>query len=107
MVNLELISTRASVAPYFSFRIVTTKGIKAIIRDLSTNKAAGGEIPVNILKKSNFFFAELTIFFYIRLNAHVQFEQLKNTYNKKNERIIKRYYRPYICIYIRILLRDC
>ena len=38
-----------------------TKEIKAIIRDLSTNKASGDEIAVNILKKSNFSFDELTI----------------------------------------------
>ena len=41
-------------------RLATTEEIKAIIRDLPTNKAAGGEIPVNILKKSNFSFDELT-----------------------------------------------
>ena len=46
----------------FSFRLATTEEIKAIIRDLSTNKAAGGEVPVNVLKKSNFSFDELTIF---------------------------------------------
>ena len=34
----------------FSFRLATTEEIKAIIRDLPTNKAAGGEIPVNVLK---------------------------------------------------------
>ena len=45
----------------FSFRLATTEEIKAIIRDLPTNKAAGGEIPVNILKKSNFSVDELTI----------------------------------------------
>ena len=38
----------------FSFNLPLQKEIKAIIRDLPTNKAAGGEIPVNILKKSNF-----------------------------------------------------
>ena len=41
-------------------RLATTEEIKAIIRDLPTNKAAGGEMPVNILKKSNFSFDELT-----------------------------------------------
>ena len=45
----------------FSFRLATTEEIKAIIRDLPTNKAAEGEIPVNILKKSYFSFDELTI----------------------------------------------
>ena len=45
----------------FSFRLATTEDIKAIIRDLPTNKTAGGEIPVNVLKKSNPSFDELTI----------------------------------------------
>ena len=44
----------------FSFKLATTEEVKAIIRDLPTNKAAGGEIPVNILNKSNFSFDELT-----------------------------------------------
>ena len=35
----------------FSSRLATTEGIKVIIRDLPTNKAAWGKIPVNILKK--------------------------------------------------------
>ena len=43
------------------FQLATTEEIKAIIRDLPTNKAAGSEIPVNVLKKSNFSFDELTI----------------------------------------------
>ena len=55
------IKERYKVKENFSFRLVTTEEIKAIIRDLPTNKAAGGEIPVNVLKKSNFSFDELTI----------------------------------------------
>ena len=48
------IKERYKVKENVSFRLATTEEIKAIIRDLPTNKAAGGEIPVNILKKSNF-----------------------------------------------------
>ena len=55
------IKERYKVKENFSFRLATTEKIKAIIRDLPTNKAAGGEIPVNVLKKSNFSFDELTI----------------------------------------------
>ena len=55
------IKERYKVKENFSFRIATTEEIKAIIRDLPTNEAAGGEIPVNVLKKSNFSFEELTI----------------------------------------------
>ena len=55
------IKKRYKVKENFPFRLNTTEEIKAIIRDLPTNKAAGGEIPVNVLKKSNFSFDELTI----------------------------------------------
>ena len=54
------IKEQYKVKSNFSFRLATTEEIKAIIRDVPTNKAAGGEIPVNILKKSNFSFDELT-----------------------------------------------
>ena len=56
------IKERYKVKENFSLRLATAKEIKAIIRDVPTNKAAGGEIPVNILKKLNFYFDELTIF---------------------------------------------
>ena len=35
----------------FSFRLATTEEVKVIIRDLPTNKAAGGEIPVNLIEE--------------------------------------------------------
>ena len=44
----------------FSFSPTRKNEIVAIIKDLQNNKAAGGEIPLNILKKSNFTFDELT-----------------------------------------------
>ena len=44
----------------FSFSPTSKDEIVAIIKDLQNNKAAGGEIPLNILKKSNFTFDELT-----------------------------------------------
>ena len=48
--------------PWFIFHITDfLEDIKAITRDLSTNKAAGGEIPVNILRKFSFSFDELTV----------------------------------------------
>ena len=55
------IKERYKVKEDFSFRLVTTEEIKAVIRDLPTNKAAGGEIPVHVLKKSNFSFDELSV----------------------------------------------
>ena len=44
----------------FSFSPASKGEIVAIIIDLQNNKAAGGGIPLNILKKSNFTFGELT-----------------------------------------------
>ena len=44
----------------FSFRLVSKEEIQAIIKDLPSNKASGGEIPLNILKKSDFTFDKLT-----------------------------------------------
>ena len=65
------------------------KEIKAIIRDLPTNKAAGGEIAVNILKKSNFSFDELTICVNYALNNGTFPITLKNAskcYTRTQER---------------------
>ena len=45
---------RYKVKGNFSFRLATTEKIKTITRDLPTNKSAGGEIPVHILKNPIF-----------------------------------------------------
>lgn len=34
----------------FYFKPVTFKGIENVVRNITTNKVAGGEIPQNILK---------------------------------------------------------
>ena len=56
--SIVKIKEQYKVKSNFSFRLATAEEIKAIIREI--NKAAGGEIPVNILKKFNFSFDELT-----------------------------------------------
>ena len=43
----------------FSFRPVTTDEVKKVIKDLKTNKSVGGEIPIQILKESEFTFQYL------------------------------------------------
>ena len=48
--SIVKIEERYKVKGNFSFRLTTTEQIKAIIRDIPTNKAVGGEIPENILK---------------------------------------------------------
>ena len=48
------IKEQFTVKGNFSFRLATTEEIKAIIRDLPTSKAAGGEIPVKVLRNQIF-----------------------------------------------------
>ena len=55
------IKERYKVNENLSFRLATTEEIKAIIKDLPTNKAAGGEMPLNVLEISNFSFDELSV----------------------------------------------
>ena len=59
--SIVRIKERHKVKVNFSFRLATTEEIKVIMTDLPTNKAAGGEIRVTVLKNSNFCFDELTI----------------------------------------------
>ena len=79
----------------FSFRLATTEKIKAIIRDFPTNKAASAEIPVNILKKSDFSFDDLTIC--VMINGEFPIT-LKNAYvipvHKKDDPTDKTNFRP-------------
>ena len=82
----------------FSFRLATTEKIKAIIRDLPTNKAASAEITVNILKKSDFSFDDLTICVnYALINGEFPIT-LKNAYvipvHKKDDPTDKTNFRP-------------
>ena len=44
----------------FSFKAVSQEFVKNIVNDLSSNKAAGGEIPLKILKECDFSFHFLT-----------------------------------------------
>ena len=59
--SIVKIKEKYKVKGNFSLRVATREEIKAIIRDLPTNKATGSEILVNILNKSNFSFDRLTI----------------------------------------------
>ena len=43
----------------FAFQLVSTEDVKKIIKDLKTNQSAGGEIPTQILKESEFTFETL------------------------------------------------
>ena len=43
----------------FAFKLLTEAFIKNIVNDLSKNKAASGDIPLNVLKESTFIFPNL------------------------------------------------
>ena len=96
--SIKKIKERYKVKEHFSFRLATTEEIKAIIRDLPTNKAASGEIPVNVLKKSNFSFDQLTICVNYALINRKFTITLKNAnvtlVHKKDDRTDKTNFRP-------------
>ena len=107
--SITKIKERYKVKENFSFRLATTEEIKTIIRDLATNKAAGGEIPVNVFKKSNFSFDELTICVnYALINRKFPIT-LKNAnvtpVHKKDDPADKTNFRPiFFCVCVLLLL---
>ena len=82
----------------FSFSPTSKDEIVAIIKDLQNNKAAGREIPLNISKKSNFTFDELTECVNYTLKNGKLPDSLKNAnitpVYKNDDPTDKVYYRP-------------
>ena len=58
--NIVKIKKHFKIKTIFSFSPTSKDEIVAMMKDLQNNKAGGGEVPLNILKKSNFTFEELT-----------------------------------------------
>ena len=58
--SIVKIKEHLKIKTTFSFSPISKDEIVAIIKDLQNNKTAGGEIPLNVLKKSDFTFDELT-----------------------------------------------
>ena len=54
--------SNVTITSKFSFKPVSKEFVKNIVHDLSSNKAASGEIPLKILKECNFSFHFLTNF---------------------------------------------
>ena len=52
--SIKKIKSNYAINHKFSFKPVTVKDIENIIKNIPVNKAAGGEIPINILKQSGF-----------------------------------------------------
>ena len=57
--SIQKIKNKIKIAKSFNFVPVTIDEIKIIIRDLKTNKASAGEIPLKLLKESNFIFEKI------------------------------------------------
>ena len=58
--SIKNIKAKFNSARIFSFQPVSVDDVKTVIRDLKNNKSAGGEIPIQILKESEFTFGILT-----------------------------------------------
>ena len=58
--SIKNIKAKFNSVRIFSFQPVSVDDVKTVIRDLKNNKSAGGEIPIQILKESEFTFGILT-----------------------------------------------
>ena len=58
--SIKNIKAKFNSVCIFSFQPVWVEDVKTIVRDLKSNKSAGGEIPMQILKESEFTFRILT-----------------------------------------------
>ena len=58
--SIKNIKAKFNSVHIFSFHPVSVDDVKTVIRDLKNNKSAGGEIPIQILKESEFTFRILT-----------------------------------------------
>ena len=82
----------------FSFRFVTLEDVRLIIKDLKNNKAAGGDIPLKLLKECDFTYEKLINCINDWLTEWLFPDSLKraNTtpVHKKNNSLDKENYRP-------------
>ena len=58
--SIMKIKSKYAIQEKFSIKPVTVKDVENIIKNMSNNKASGGEIPLNILKESRFTYKMLT-----------------------------------------------
>ena len=76
--SIVKIKTHFKSKTTFCFSPTSKDEIVAIIKDLQSNKAAGGEIPLSILEKSNFTFDELAEYVKFTLKNRKFSDSLKN-----------------------------
>ena len=82
----------------FSFRFVTLEDIRLIIKDLKTNKAAGGDIPLKLLKECDFTYEKSSNCINNSLSEALFSDSLKRAnitlVHKKNDPLDEQNYRP-------------
>ena len=57
--SIKKIKSNYTIKQKFSFKPVTVKDIENVIKNIPTNKVTGGEIPLNVLKQSDFTYVML------------------------------------------------
>ena len=82
----------------FSFKPVPVKYVESIIKNISNNREAGGEIPLHILKEAGFTYQMLTDCINDALSQGIFPDSLKlaniTPVHKKDETTYKEIYRP-------------
>ena len=86
-----------------SFRFVTLEDVRLIIKDLKNNKAAGGDIPLKLLKECDFTYEKLTNCLNNSPSAGFFPDSLKRAnitpLHKKNDPLDKENHIPVYCPY--------
>ena len=81
-----------------SFQPISVKGVENVIKNIPSNKASGGDIPIKILKQSGFTYQILTDCINDAINKGIFPDSLKianiTPVHKKNEPTDKENYRP-------------
>ena len=88
----------------FSFRFVSLEGVRLIIKTWTINKAAGGDIPLKLLKECDFTYDKLTNCINNSLSEGFFPDCLKRAnitlIGKKNDPLDKENYRPVSILYL-------
>ena len=103
------IKSKYLIQEEFSFQPVSAKDVENIIKSIPSNKASGGDIPIQILKQSGFTYQILTDCINDAINKGVFPDSLKianiTPAPKKDEPTDKENYRP-VSVYYLYYLRS-
>ena len=96
--SIVKIKNKYLIKEKFSFQPVSVKDVENVIKNVPSNKASGGDIPIQILKQSGFTYQILTDCINDAINKGVFPDSLKianiTPVHKKDEPTDKKNYRP-------------